>query len=86
MRLIRRLTEPKRNLSFMFQVQDDIRQLRENLATKGDGKTISIEELENALNKTEQGLQVCSSPHSFEGMKVFWIDSSIHVLVCHGSA
>ncbi|KAL4227848.1 hypothetical protein ACF0H5_013286 [Mactra antiquata] len=38
-------------------VQDDIRQLRENLANKGDGKTITIEELENALNKTEQGLQ-----------------------------
>lgn len=41
-----------------LQVQEDIRQLRENLSNKGDGKTITIEELENALNKTEQGLQV----------------------------
>ena len=40
-----------------FQVQEDLRQLRENIV-KGDGKTISIEELESALNKTEQGLQV----------------------------
>ncbi|XP_053405574.1 IQ domain-containing protein H-like isoform X3 [Mercenaria mercenaria] len=38
-------------------VQDDIRQLRENLTNKGDGKGITIEELENALNKTEKGLQ-----------------------------
>lgn len=43
--------------TLFFQVQDDIRQLRENLTNKGDGK-ITIEELENALNKTEQGLQV----------------------------
>jgi hypothetical protein len=42
----------------LLQVQDDIRQLRENLTNKGDGKGITIEELENALNKTEQGLQV----------------------------
>ncbi|XP_052277313.1 IQ domain-containing protein H-like isoform X2 [Dreissena polymorpha] len=38
-------------------VQDDIRQLKESLASKGDGKTISIAELEHALSKTEQGLQ-----------------------------
>jgi len=43
---------------YSFQVQDDIRQLRENLTTKANGNTISIEELENALSKTEQGLQV----------------------------
>ena len=43
--------------TLLSQVQDDLRQLRENIV-KGDGKTISIEELESALNKTEQGLQV----------------------------
>ncbi|KAK3607906.1 hypothetical protein CHS0354_036732 [Potamilus streckersoni] len=41
----------------LIKVQDDIRQLRESLV-KGDGKTISIEELEKALSKTEQGLQL----------------------------
>lgn len=41
----------------LIKVQDDIRQLRENLINRGDGKGITIEELENALNRTEQGLQ-----------------------------
>lgn len=41
----------------VFQVQEDLKQLREKLS-HGDGKVVSIEELENALSKTEQGLQV----------------------------
>ncbi|KAL5004198.1 hypothetical protein ScPMuIL_017654 [Solemya velum] len=40
----------------LIKVQEDLKQLREKLA-HGDGKAVSIEELEKALSKTEQGLQ-----------------------------
>lgn len=48
-------------------MQEDLRQLRENIV-KGDGKAISIEELESALSKTEQGLQV-GQLHIFSAVK-----------------
>ena len=40
----------------VLQVQEDLRQLRERFVAK-DGQ-ISIAEFENALAKTEEGLQV----------------------------
>ncbi|XP_069138728.1 IQ domain-containing protein H-like isoform X4 [Argopecten irradians] len=39
------------------EVQDDIRQLREKI-NHGDGGSINIKDLENALAKTEEGLQM----------------------------
>lgn len=41
----------------IFQVQDDLRQLREKIA-QGDTSNINIQDLEKALVKTEEGLQV----------------------------
>lgn len=40
----------------LIKVQEDLRQLREKL-TKNEGNVVSVEELESALAKTEQGLQ-----------------------------
>ncbi|XP_052805677.1 IQ domain-containing protein H-like isoform X2 [Mya arenaria] len=49
-------TRPEEVGQILIKVQDDLRQLRENL-TAGDGASISIEQLQSALSKTEQGLQ-----------------------------
>ncbi|WAQ98912.1 IQCH-like protein [Mya arenaria] len=49
-------TRPEEVGKILIKVQDDLRQLRENL-TAGDGASISIEQLQSALSKTEQGLQ-----------------------------
>ena len=42
-----------------MQVQDDLRQLREKMSAGGG--TINVNDLDRALAKTEEGLQVISS-------------------------
>lgn len=50
------------NLSLMYrlQVQEDLQQLREKLIAQGDNQQtgVDLSALENAIQKTEQGIKV----------------------------
>ncbi|XP_067666806.1 IQ domain-containing protein H-like [Haliotis asinina] len=50
-------TKPEDVGQILVKVQDDLRQLKEQLLAQGDGRTINVADLETALAKTEKGLQ-----------------------------
>ncbi|XP_048255584.1 IQ domain-containing protein H-like isoform X2 [Haliotis rufescens] len=50
-------TRPEDVGQILVKVQDDLRQLKEQLLAQGDGRTINVADLETALAKTEKGLQ-----------------------------
>ena len=42
----------------MLQVQDDLRQLRREIAIKGSGEKLDLLALDNAIHRTECGIRV----------------------------
>ncbi|XP_041366539.1 IQ domain-containing protein H-like isoform X2 [Gigantopelta aegis] len=50
-------SRPEEVGKILVKVQDELRELRDHLLSKSDGQIISVADLENALARTEQGLQ-----------------------------